>query len=212
MVLFFLIIFVLVFIGIGIYARPNGKPINFTDRKELSSASLKELIIMIEKCPTFLLEKFRFELFYTKRIENKIISKAVYDKFASNFISREYYLALVEKCEKRDINEIPVLIEDFQLHKSSFLQGVHVDEIKEKLIFEVHENDTVELVAEPENAFDENAIRVDWKGSKIGYIPSGSAYDYHKYLKSEYKAFVYDIRYSNYDRIDCIISFYVQST
>lgn len=107
MFLFFLILFVLAFIGIGIYARPNGQPINFTDRKEISSASLKELIIMIEKCPTFLLEKFRFELFYTQRIENKIISKAIYDKFNNKFVSREYYLELIEKCEEKDLSNIP---------------------------------------------------------------------------------------------------------
>ena len=211
MFIFFFIIIALLFFGFAIYARPNGQPINFSDRNEITEASLMDLIIMIEKCPTFLLEKFRFELFYTKRIENKIISKAIYDKFDDKFISREYYLALIEKCEEKDINNIPNFIENHTIHKSVFLRGVHLDEIKNKLIFEVNENDEVKLVAEPNNVFDENAIKVEWNGSKIGYIPSESTFDFHKYLKSDYKSFVYDIQYSRYDRIDCIISFYLKS-
>ncbi len=31
--------------------------------------------------------------------------------------------------------------------------------------------DVVDLVREPENAFDERAVRVDWQGSKLGYVP-----------------------------------------
>lgn len=211
MFIIFLLLSILAFVGIAVYAHPRGRPINFTDRTQIQSASLKELIIMIEKCPSFLLERFRFELFYTKRIENKVISKAIYDKFDNKFASREYYMALIDKCEEKDINMIPNCFEDFKFHKSCFIQGVHLSEIKEKLIFEVNENDVVELVAEPMNAFDKNAIKVNWQGFKIGYIPSGSTHHFHKYLEAEYKALVYDIQYSNYDRIDCVISFYIRS-
>ena len=31
--------------------------------------------------------------------------------------------------------------------------------------------DAVELVREPGNAYDPRAVRVDWKGTKIGYVP-----------------------------------------
>jgi hypothetical protein len=30
---------------------------------------------------------------------------------------------------------------------------------------------SVTLVREPDNAFDQNAIRVEWRGQKIGYVP-----------------------------------------
>ncbi|KUJ55343.1 HIRAN domain-containing protein [Chryseobacterium aquaticum] len=210
MFIFFFIIIALLFFGFAIYARPKGEPINFTDRKEITEASLRDLIIMVEKCPTFLIDKFRFELFYTKRIENKIISKAVYDKFENKFISRDYYLNLLEKCEEKDINNIPKSIDDYYFYKSIFLRGVHLSDRKEKLIFEVNENDSVRLVAEPNNVFDKDAIKVEWNETTIGYIPSESTFDFHKLLHSDYKAFVYDIQYSRYDRIECIISFYLK--
>jgi hypothetical protein len=31
--------------------------------------------------------------------------------------------------------------------------------------------DTLQLAREPENAFDVNAIRVEWRGRKLGYVP-----------------------------------------
>jgi hypothetical protein len=32
-------------------------------------------------------------------------------------------------------------------------------------------NDRLELVREPGNRHDENAVRVEWKGHKLGYVP-----------------------------------------
>ncbi|BBP00439.1 HIRAN domain-containing protein [Sulfuriferula nivalis] len=36
---------------------------------------------------------------------------------------------------------------------------------------ELHEGDTLILVREPENAYDGNAVRVEWHGHKLGYVP-----------------------------------------
>ena len=36
---------------------------------------------------------------------------------------------------------------------------------------EMHEGDPLALVREPDNPFDANAIRVEWSGRKIGYVP-----------------------------------------
>ena len=36
---------------------------------------------------------------------------------------------------------------------------------------ELQTGDTLTLVREPDNAFDENAVRVEWRGRKLGYVP-----------------------------------------
>lgn len=35
----------------------------------------------------------------------------------------------------------------------------------------LREGDTLELVPEPGNAHDPNAVRVEWRGRKLGYVP-----------------------------------------
>lgn len=36
---------------------------------------------------------------------------------------------------------------------------------------DLHEGDTLALVREPDNAYDSNAVRVEWHGHKLGYVP-----------------------------------------
>ncbi len=36
---------------------------------------------------------------------------------------------------------------------------------------ELHEGDALQLVREPDNAYDRNAVRVEWQGHKLGYVP-----------------------------------------
>ncbi|MFY9316906.1 MAG: HIRAN domain-containing protein [Burkholderiales bacterium] len=36
---------------------------------------------------------------------------------------------------------------------------------------ELREGDALELVREPDNPHDANAVRVDWRGRKLGYVP-----------------------------------------
>ena len=36
---------------------------------------------------------------------------------------------------------------------------------------DLREGDIVALVREPDNPFDENAVRVEWRGRKLGYVP-----------------------------------------
>ena len=36
---------------------------------------------------------------------------------------------------------------------------------------ELHVGDRLDLIREPENPYDNNAIRVEWNGEKLGYIP-----------------------------------------
>jgi hypothetical protein len=36
---------------------------------------------------------------------------------------------------------------------------------------ELRLGDPLELIREPENPYDRNAVRVDWRGRKLGYVP-----------------------------------------
>jgi hypothetical protein len=36
---------------------------------------------------------------------------------------------------------------------------------------DLHQGDELTLVREPDNAFDANAVRVEWRGRKLGYVP-----------------------------------------
>ncbi|MDR3392802.1 MAG: HIRAN domain-containing protein [Sulfuriferula sp.] len=36
---------------------------------------------------------------------------------------------------------------------------------------EMREGDTLALVREPDNAYDAHAVRVEWHGAKLGYVP-----------------------------------------
>ena len=36
---------------------------------------------------------------------------------------------------------------------------------------ELRPGDQLSLIREPDNRFDRNAVRVDWKGHKLGYVP-----------------------------------------
>lgn len=36
---------------------------------------------------------------------------------------------------------------------------------------EMREGDVLELVREPQNAYDQRAVRVEWHGIKLGYVP-----------------------------------------
>lgn len=56
---------------------------------------------------------------------------------------------------------------------SCFVAGVGFAKYK-SFIADMKSNDPVELVAEPENTYDPNAVRLEWKGQKIGYVPKSS--------------------------------------
>lgn len=56
------------------------------------------------------------------------------------------------------------------LVQSSPLAGIQYYTAKEWWA-EMQLNDTLALIREPDNRHDANAIRVEWKGHKIGYLP-----------------------------------------
>jgi hypothetical protein len=56
------------------------------------------------------------------------------------------------------------------LVQSSPLAGIQFYTAKEWWA-EMHVDDRLQLVREPDNRHDANAIRVEWKGHKLGYVP-----------------------------------------
>lgn len=56
------------------------------------------------------------------------------------------------------------------LLQSSPLAGFRYYEGK-KLWSEMKVGDVLQLVREPDNSYDANAVRVEWQGHKLGYVP-----------------------------------------
>ena len=56
------------------------------------------------------------------------------------------------------------------LLQSSPLAGFRYYEGK-KLWSEMKVGDALQLVREPDNSYDANAVRVEWQGHKLGYVP-----------------------------------------
>ena len=56
------------------------------------------------------------------------------------------------------------------LLQSSPLAGFRYYEGK-RLWSEMKVGDTLQLVREPDNSYDANAVRVEWQGHKLGYVP-----------------------------------------
>lgn len=56
------------------------------------------------------------------------------------------------------------------LVQSSPLAGFRHAEA-EAVWHELQAGDSLQLVREPGNAYDENAVRVEWRGRKLGYVP-----------------------------------------
>lgn len=42
--------------------------------------------------------------------------------------------------------------------------------------------DTLALISEPENAYDPHAIRIEWRGAKLGYVPRRQNRELHALL------------------------------
>ena len=56
------------------------------------------------------------------------------------------------------------------LVQSSPLAGFRYHEAK-AVFSDIRLGDRLELVREPDNPYDANAVRVEWRGKKLGYVP-----------------------------------------
>ena len=60
------------------------------------------------------------------------------------------------------------------LLQNSPLAGFRYYEGK-RLWVEMKVGDTLQLIREPDNSYDPNAVRVEWQGHKLGYVPRADA-------------------------------------
>jgi hypothetical protein len=69
------------------------------------------------------------------------------------------------------------------LLQDSPLAGFQYHEAK-KLWPQMQVGDALTLIREPDNAYDENAVRIEWQGHKIGYVPRRDNADAARFMDS----------------------------
>ena len=69
-----------------------------------------------------------------------------------------------------------------------YLAGTHIATRKKYILNNGWDSMPVELVPEPKNKFDKNAIAVKHEEKLIGYIPEDKTYLVHPILEKEYEA------------------------
>jgi hypothetical protein len=60
--------------------------------------------------------------------------------------------------------EVKILLQNSPLAGFQFHEG-------KKLWEGIKEGDSLDLIREPDNPYDRNAVRVEWRGHKLGYVP-----------------------------------------
>ena len=73
-------------------------------------------------------------------------------------------LFLLPACAHGGVGSVRLLVQSSPLAGFRYHAAAEVWE-------DLHVGDPLELVREPENGFDRNAIRVTWHGRKLGYVP-----------------------------------------
>ncbi len=68
-----------------------------------------------------------------------------------------------------------ILLQDSPLAGFQFHAG-------KRLWMQMRVGDALVLVREPDNAYDRNAVRVEWRGQKIGYVPRRENSDVARFL------------------------------
>ena len=115
-----------------------------------------------------------------------LIDSAFREKIQNHYISKEIYLWNMS-IESRKIIE-----DDLGVYHSKTifeLKGLHldkyVDKLKSNIIY-----DEVYLEEEPENEFDNEAIKVENLDGIIGYVPKEQTFEIKEIIESDYKAYI----------------------
>ena len=71
-----------------------------------------------------------------------------------------------------ELRSILLLKEELPMNEELkfYVAGVQFHEL-DSIIDDLEEGDTLELTPEPTNKFDSNAVRLEWEGTMIGYVP-----------------------------------------
>lgn len=91
----------------------------------------------------------------------------------------------------------PVKVETSTVENTLFFEvtGVHISNRKNHLINNCSEYDQVELIPEPNNEYDSDAIKIKCNGKLIGYIKSDETELVHDILKLNYNAYISTLDY-----------------
>lgn len=89
------------------------------------------------------------------------------------------------------IREVIVYDKLYLLH--SFVRGFQYYQ-GPKLLKEIKESDQIELVREPDNQYDKDAIALHWNRQKIGFVPAESNEILSKLLDTGYPVLVAEVR------------------
>ncbi len=124
-------------------------------------------------------------IFFHRSWTGHCIYKVILEKKGEEFIVKEARAnrnpkEFTGKDEQRDIKTInaliswhtPLILNNIRIVGLSYpsTSGKRRGELRHKILHEIKDNERVALMREPNNKFDKNAIRIDWKGCDIGYI------------------------------------------
>jgi hypothetical protein len=84
-------------------------------------------------------------------------------------------LAAISAIADEPRTEAHILIQSSPLAGFQFYRG-------KVLWSEMKVGDPLTLVREPENPYDANAVRVDWRGEKLGYVPRADNADLARHM------------------------------
>lgn len=162
----------------------------------------------IRDCPREYAYQIEYQLFYLNKVENIIYKRAIREKSDQGYINYNYYLKVLEKIkpENYQINESE--IDNNYNFKTTFkIAGVHIENRKENLIFNISEGESLILKREPNNIYDENAIAIFHEKNLIGYVPRTDIGEISEIIKFKHIAKISDIVYKN-DYLDVFVNLY----
>ena len=115
-----------------------------------------------------------------------LIDSAFREKIQNHYISKEIYLWNMS-IESRKIIE-----DDLEVYPSKIifeLKGLHLDKyvnkLKNNIIY-----DEVYLEEEPENEYDNEAIKVENLDGIIGYVPREQTFEIKEIIEKDYRAYI----------------------
>src|SRR5688572_2433504 len=93
----------------------------------------------------------------------------------------------IEKKKNNTVNKkvIEINLKEYPNEYSFNISGVHLQDYMYPVINFCKEFDLTELIPEPENKFDSNAIMVKASGWHIGYVPEEETYEVSQIMKKE---------------------------
>ena len=178
----------------------------------------KTMIDFIAETANYKLEPIFKEYARLGYIIKPLYMDAYFEKLNKNYLNRKLYY------EKANINEDPPRTaddiineirqqrdEERAAYKNSAtfeVTGVHIPARKSFIKNYCDEDDWVELVPEPSNKFDKNAIKVRCNNKLIGYVASIDTLEVKEIIKNPHYAYISNkLDLDNYITVDITIEY-----